>query len=283
MDVTVTLLNHRLALKLPPELPLGLVFVVGRVANLVQGTQNGRLHALSCDLQDADHQIRCVLLEQAAREITLHDGDKVRVGGHLVFDPQWASYYLLAREVGVMETADPATTVSPPAAVEREGLRVLLQDIQKRAAAARLPPAELPAWFKKLSHLEEEAAQGGGSEETAVSQIHETSPADALPSPDMIRQLSEAMDSTEEIELTAEMAAQLPHPPSPSEKVIHAYEIPPEKAATPVPEETTSQLHSSYHPPTRRQVERSHAWWVVILLLITILVILAILSTAGLL
>ena len=35
MDISVSQLNNRLALQLPPELPLGLVFVTGKVKDLL--------------------------------------------------------------------------------------------------------------------------------------------------------------------------------------------------------------------------------------------------------
>ena len=88
MDISVSHLNNRLALQLPQELPLGLVFVMGKVQNVVQlpVNDNGRNHQafqVWFDLIEEGFQLRCALSQRASSEIVLSEGDEIRAGGHL--------------------------------------------------------------------------------------------------------------------------------------------------------------------------------------------------------
>ena len=97
MDISVSRLNGRLASKLPPELPLGLVFVIGKV---VQKDADGFV------LSEEAHQLNC----QLAEEMEVQVGNEVRASGHLMFDPEKLQYYLLARDVEVV-TTEPSSGV----------------------------------------------------------------------------------------------------------------------------------------------------------------------------
>lgn len=153
MDVSVSHLNNRLALQLPRELPLGLVFVTGTVS--YSGTAvsselvaHGRYQHIHFDLLDGRHRIRCVLVVRVGVEYDLELGSRVRVGGHLRFDPQRADYYLLARD---FERADEdhlgdAEEVN----ADQEEVAALLADIRKRTAKQKLP-TDLPDWVQDLA------------------------------------------------------------------------------------------------------------------------------------
>lgn len=210
MDVTVTHLNNRLALQIPAELPLGLVFVVGRVSE-VNGGGNGRsASSTQFTLIEQDHRVRCVLSARAAAEATLQEGDTIRAGGHLAFDPRRADYYLRVRDVEIVAAPLDAPPLS--AVAEREALAAALAEVKKRAEVSTLPQSDLPPWVRRLAPPEVRAqmAQGEGEEETAVvppiPPAAEESPAlnDTL-----ISRLSAAMDSDEEVELTPSLLADL--------------------------------------------------------------------------
>jgi hypothetical protein len=223
-----------MALQLPTEFPLGLVFVVGKVRNLTNA--DGDQGDLSFFLVEHDHQLRCRLSDRAAAEVTLNEGDMIRAGGHLAFDTFYADYYLLARDIEVLPEHRPSRTTLAP----------ILADIKKRSQAASLAPAELPVWVQQIAPpevrqaVEEEAdtdrvvgsADDGLSEtvrmEVADEQARERAlgpivkeleerPEELPEEPflpggftdDLVEFLSEAMDSPEDVELTQEMMDEL--------------------------------------------------------------------------
>jgi hypothetical protein len=216
MDVPVTHLNNRLAVQLPAELPLGLVFVVGQVEHLHQGHEvdnDEKGCQISFDLVDKKHSIRCELSDRAAKEVRLGEGTRVRAGGHLAFDPQRANYYLLARDIETI--SDPPPVVSPipetngnglDHAIGRQALTPILADIKRRAESTQLPEAILPYWVQRLAPPEIK-------KEMTLLEPPPAKTAETPPEPTMddniISVLSEAMDSDEDVELTPEMLAKL--------------------------------------------------------------------------
>lgn len=218
MDVTVSHLNNRLALQLPLELPLGLVFVVGQVAELDQ-VVNGRSPQVQFALVEQAHRVRCVLSERAANEVTLQEGMKIRAGGHLTFEPRFAGYSLLVRDVEVVQPPLPETlpsNVSLDLLPDRAAMAAVLADIKKRSDAAQLTQADLPPWVQKIAPPEVKAqmpVQKSG-EEPVNAEKQAGLPAKTIPAArpltdDMMARLSAAMDADDDVELTAEMLADL--------------------------------------------------------------------------
>ncbi len=222
MDISVSRLNKRMALQLPAEFPLGLVFVVGKVRKLTEADGDGGVPYFY--LAENDHMLRCHLSERALEDANINEGDMIRAGGHLAFDILQADYFLLARDIEILPEHRPSRTTLAP----------ILADIKKRSQAASLVPAELPDWVQQIAPLEfreinEEADLDGADANETVSDLPqadgletviertaelepktliEPTPPDGL-SDDMVRFLSEAMDSPEEVELTQEMVADL--------------------------------------------------------------------------
>lgn len=229
MDISVTQLNRRLAVQLPTRLPLGLVFVVGRVENLrlLTGGKlemlrlNGRSSRMQFDLVEKSHRLRCELDARADVEGEVEEGDLVRAGGHLVFDSQQAEYFLLARDLDLVEKEEPAFDSGDDDnfPLGRLALTPMLADIKKRSEAARQAPEDMPYWVQKIAPPDFQPAEmAEEAEETAVF----TPPhpiAVELPSLDanLISHLSAAMDSDETIELTPELLAQYLPQPAPAE------------------------------------------------------------------
>ncbi|MBK7897279.1 MAG: exodeoxyribonuclease VII large subunit [Candidatus Promineifilaceae bacterium] len=256
MDISVSRLNGRLAAKLPPELPLGLVFVVGRVSQV-----GGRRFLLIED----HHRLNC----QAVEEIKLREGDEVRASGHLMFDAERLQYYLLARDVELV-MPEPLLTAgehSREFLVENEGLLAALAAVKARAAVAPMAKStEMPLWVKKLAPPEvqtslPEAATSleaeVGDVDTAVSPKHEV----ALDA-GLLSMLSAAMDSEEDLELTPELLAPyqvVPDPVAQPEEAGHVDRL----MDTAVPTTPTS-----YQPANRQDTD-----WLVILLIISFLVL----------
>lgn len=208
MDVSVAHLNNRLALQLPRELPLGLVFVVGTVsfsgtAVSTELVAHNRYQHIHFDLLDERHRIRCVLVVRAGSEYTLELGSRVRVGGHLRFDAQRADYYLIARDVEQLDE-DVLGDVEPVAA-DQEEITALLADIRKRTTQSQLP-TDLPDWVQKLApepFQQNEADDVPENEgETAVSA--QTPPTDSVAS-----SISELLDQPEDVELTPDLISTL--------------------------------------------------------------------------
>jgi hypothetical protein len=214
MDVTVSHLNNRLALQLPSELPLGLVFVVGNVSELSQ-TQNGRSPHIQFALVEQAHRVQCVLSARAAGEVALRDGMTIRAGGHLAFEPQWAGYYLLVRDVEIVQAPPVTLPAAPPptdSMLDRTAVAALLADIKKRSDAAHLTQADLPPWVQKIAPPEIQAEMEQELlDETAVPLTASLARPVIPPeiNDDLIARLSAAMDSDDEVELTPEMLADL--------------------------------------------------------------------------
>ncbi|MFW5943324.1 MAG: hypothetical protein ACOC9X_05280 [bacterium] len=230
MDISISRLNNRMALQVPAELPLGLVFVVGQVARL-QRSRDGKV--VFFELVQGRHRLPCRLPGRVAREALLQEGDRVRAGGRLLFNPHLAGYLLVTRDVEVL-----------PQRAAGSSLQSIIDDARSRQgqtqntgpqAASPVQP-ELPTWVTRLAppevrreldrQAEGEAEDGPGldepgagsgepsSEVDAVADMETDSPADATLSPAMVAFLSQAIDSNEDIELTAEMlSSHLPAAP----------------------------------------------------------------------
>jgi hypothetical protein len=215
MDISVSRLNSRMALQVPPELPLGLVFVVGHATRLY--VPRGESNVVAFQLVDGEHRLRTRLPRAVAEETLLAEGDRVRVSGTLAFDPRRAQYYLAASDLEVLPRRDPETSLQP-----------ILNDARRRAEQLALDRADLPPWVQKLAppevqremaalnrgHLEEEESAPPEPETAATSTALVQWSADAAPPrlqppapPDeeLVDFLSGAMDSQDEVELTPEM------------------------------------------------------------------------------
>jgi hypothetical protein len=214
MDISVSRLNKRMALELPPEFPLGLVFVVGEVKKMSIEKGNGR--PIEFYLSESGYKLNCRLSDRAAGEIILNEGDLIRAGGHLAFEPAQAGYYLLARDVEILSEYRPS----------RSALKRIVADKQERIQTSNLVPAEIPPWVEQLAppeiraELEErkssavgfEAAAGDVWKLYAGTDVGIEFPADepipASIDSDLLDFLSEAMDGQEDVELTPELLAE---------------------------------------------------------------------------
>lgn len=220
MDIPVSRLNQRMALQLPAELPLGLVFVVGEVqlsaagSSESEGDQPGDFY-----LEDEGYRLRCRLSERTATEFHPEAGDLIRAGGHLVFEPVLASYYLLARDVERLDGLRPSA----------KALAAIIADSARREQATSLVPAELPTWVKQMAPLEVRSQQADQplADGAALTSSHlngewelladtgaamafpEAEPALADLSDELIAFLSQAMDSEVEVEITPEIMTDL--------------------------------------------------------------------------
>jgi hypothetical protein len=215
MDISVSRLNKRMALQLPAEFPLGLVFVVGKVHDLRLG--NGEGGRPNFYILENGYMLRCQLSERALDGISLNEGDLIRAGGHLAFDSLQADYFLLARDIEVLPEHRPSRTTLAP----------ILADIKKRSQAASLVPAELPDWVQQIAPPEiREMTETAGDDEAVevaakaeppvkpeeIEPMGEEPVEELLPgglTNDLVKFLSEAMDSPEDVELTHDMVADL--------------------------------------------------------------------------
>lgn len=247
MDISVSRLNKRMALQLPAELPLGLVFVVGRVRDVKNVDRKGGPPYFY--ISERGYMLRCQLSERALDGITLNEGDMVRAGGHLAFDTLQADYFLLARDIEVL----------PEHRASRPTMAPILADIKKRSQAASLAPAELPDWVQQIAppeirEAQKMAEQNGGSEDDS-EETAESPPATELqPEPvetaasepqlpagftdDLVTFLSEAMDSPEDVEITQEMVTDLAPAISPKQGrpvAVQPYDVPASQPETRVP------------------------------------------------
>lgn len=228
MDIPVSRLNNRMALQVPGELPLGLVFIVGRVENMGAPADN----TVRFELVDAGYRLRCRLPAAVAEETLLKEKDRVRASGHLAFDSHSAQYQLLARDIEVLAARPPAEETTRPATAP----------VQQGAKGASLAPTELPPWVRKLAppevkeelELEEEGAESESPAETdGAGEVGDK--AKELP-PEMVAFLSNAIDSDEEIELTPEMIAEyLPKPEGRREEASKGAEAAVEEQDVPAP------------------------------------------------
>ncbi len=215
MDIPVSRLNERMALRLPAQFPLGLVFVVGTVEGLNTGANGDQPSAFF--LSESDHRLRCRLSDRASRESELKNGYRIRAGGHLAFDSQHADYFLLARDVEVIPMEQPRVS----------SMAAIITDYTKRSEQAGLIPAELPDWVVRMAPpgigIEASRLTVAGSGSAFVQPVVKVEGATKKPhgllglghevalaglSDELIEFLSEAMDSEEEVELTSEMVAE---------------------------------------------------------------------------
>jgi hypothetical protein len=213
MDISVSHLNRRMALQVPPELPLGFVFIVGRIQNLRESPQQDQM--LTLQLRDGQHALECRLPKTIVEETLLQEGDRVRMGGQLAFNAHSARYQLLAHDLEVLASQVNQRTVSGS---PRPGLETDRQ-------TATLAPPDLPPWVRQLAPPEiqrelgfaghdvfegSEIAEHGGEAANispafeSENDVHRTEFLADL-SPEMVRFLSEAIDSDEDVELTPEM------------------------------------------------------------------------------
>jgi len=214
MDIPVSRLNERIALRLPAQFPLGLVFVVGNVEELGSSSNGGQASAFF--LSESDSRLRCKLSERASSEIQLKNGYRIRAGGHLEFDSRYADYYLLARDVELIPVEQPRVS----------SMAAIIADHSKRSEQAGLVPAELPEWVQRMAPREIGIIPDRSSvitaEAVAVQPVVSVEGATKRPagllglgheaaiaglSDELIEFLSEAMDSEDDIELTPELVA----------------------------------------------------------------------------
>lgn len=208
MDISVRHLNNRMALQVPPELPLGLVFVVGWVRNLGPAeTDAGDVPGhVRFELVDGAHRLRCTLPRNVAEETLLQEGDRVRVSGQLAFDPHVVRYLLFARDLEILaDRSVPSSTYDG------------LADVRRRAHEANLAPPDLPPWVRQLAPPEVQVELGLLDEvpKPTEREMEEAPDSwDQAPSgrqsempEEMVAFLSALIDSEEETELTPEMIA----------------------------------------------------------------------------
>jgi hypothetical protein len=196
MDISVSHLNNRLALHLPAQLPLGLVFVLGHIEKLVSG-DNGRYPYLQFDLVEKEHRVRCLFSDRMVQDVDLQEGHTIRAGGHLIFDPKKADYYLLVRDVEIINSLAQA---SVPSTVSKADMGLMLEDVRKRAEAAKLVQEDLPPWVKKLAPIEyrDDQVEANGDINIQESNGNETERK-------QLAELSAAMESDEDVELTSSL------------------------------------------------------------------------------
>ena len=187
MDVSVRHLNHRMSVQVPASLPLGLVFVVGHVANWQEGV---------FDLVENGYRLRCQRTDRIDPDLILEDGDRVRAGGHLTFDATTARYLLVTRDIERL--------IEPKMRMRgRSGLSAILKDIKKRADVVQAVNAEMPNWVKQLAPSEVRSSLAIVEDEVEV----ELEP--IVLNEQMVVALSQAMDSDEDVELTSELLVKL--------------------------------------------------------------------------
>ena len=243
MDISVSQLNGRLASKLPPELPLGLVFVVGRVSQ-----KNGAQFVLS----EGTHRLNC----RTNEGVKVGIGEEVRASGHLMFDPQRLQYFLQARDVELISPEPQLAESSRMVLGESEALLTALAEVQSRSKAAPVQENEaLPVWVKKLAPPEVESA--------GELQVDRESPRRKGTDLDerLVRLLAEAMESEEVLEVTPELLAPFQIEPEPvAEPVAKDAKVAEETAVPTGP--------TSYRPANREETD-----WLVILLIISFFVL----------
>lgn len=230
MDISVSRLNERMALRVPSELPLGLVFIVGQIQEMRPYRPNPQ--EVSLQLVEGEHSLPCRLPLQVAEEMQLAGHERVRAGGHLVFDPRQARYFLLARDIEVLPS-QPDTL--PPET------RRFLAEIEQRDKQGRLVPGELPPWVRQLAPPEIQAELGLLDPEPEPIGVAASVDAEAdLPSlpPEIVDYLSAAMDSEQDVELTRDVMQDLlpeqPNKPAPVPGPTAYQDV--EERFTPLPE-----------------------------------------------
>lgn len=239
MDISVRHLNSRMAVQVPLELPLGLVFVVGQVENLHQAAMEDS--GVTFELVEKGYRLRCRLSPRATTNIALMEQARARAGGHLMFDPTTASYYLVARDVEIMPASN-----RPLAA--RSELNSILADIKKRAEATRLTVSELPYWVQKMAPPEVRTELGLGSETETESNavtaqaisLEELTPLSPQIDQAVLTFLSKAMDSDEDVELTPDILTRLAPDSAATEPAAATPTAPPPEPSSPLPEASLS-------------------------------------------
>lgn len=221
MDISVAHLNNRLALQLPTQLPLGLVFVQGTVRNLTRPevplVRGRTTFPLWFNLIEGGYSIRCFLSARAVEETLLQDGDRIRAGGHLIFDVQQAHYQLLARDVEIVADELATGLMDQDNRAVPSALVKYLADVKKRADAAqmmqktdaaeesRLVREELPGWVKRLAPPEVQAEKGKVGGES----IKTTEQRDSALDNEVLRFLSAAMEGVHDVELTPDLLGEV--------------------------------------------------------------------------
>lgn len=221
MDISVSHLNNRLSFQLPQELPLGLVFVSGTVsfsdsAAFTELVAHGRYKHVHFDLIDDKHRIRCVLVVRAVVDFELEYGVRVRVGGHLRFDPQRADYYLLARDLERLDVD--LLGDGEEMEVDQAEVEALLADIRKRTNQQKAP-SDLPQWVQELApEAVQDRVQPAKRDGTAESDVA----LEAATEEKLASSISALLDEMDDVELTPDMIESLedeqgvkvPEPPS---------------------------------------------------------------------
>lgn len=202
MDISVSHLNNRLSLQLPQELPLGLVFVVGTVtfpedSPVTEMVAHGRYKHIHFDLLDNGYQLRCILVVRTMVEVDIEQGSRVRVGGHLRFDPQRADYYVLARDIERLDK----DLIGESEQVEStaEEIAALLADVPEKEAPAAIPE-NLPKWVKNLApeayqQLDVDVEGNGADQKEADEEAEEA----------LVTSISALLDQKEDVMLTPEI------------------------------------------------------------------------------
>ena len=223
----------------------------------VNQAKNGRSPQVRFALAEQAHRVHCVLSARAASEVTLQEGRPIRAGGHLAFDPQWAGYYLLVRDVEIVQKTPPVSerpSLSPAdlGPEDAAGMAAVLADIKKRSDAANLAQADLPPWVQKIAPPEvqaEMAEKQAVTQETTVSAppfpAKSSSSSAAILHGDLLARLSAAMDSEDDVELTSDMLADMVDQPEelpPLLDDVRPYDVPP-------PAELASQLETAVSHP----------------------------------
>lgn len=271
MDVSVSHLNNRLALQLPRELPLGLVFVTGTVsfsgtAVSTEIVAHGRYQHLHFDLIDDRHRIRCVLVVRVGLEHRLELGSRVRVGGHLRFDPQRADYYLLARDLEPLDE-DVFGDVEEVEA-DQEEVAALLADIRKRTTQQKLR-TDLPEWIQALAPEPfQSTKKDEGQVDTSTSSHSGKVPEEAASDVDtgVRSSISALLDQPGDVELTPDLISTL------EEKApILDEDLQPQKR------QVAARARAS-RPDISRATDQEHLPWLLLLIFILIIIIVVLLA-----
>ncbi|MFN2188807.1 MAG: exodeoxyribonuclease VII large subunit [Candidatus Promineifilaceae bacterium] len=234
MEIPVSRLNQRMALQLPAELPLGMVYVVGVIEG--RSTPDEGQNSGYFFLAEERFRVRCLLSEHSTSSSDFKNGDRVRAGGHLNFDPQQAQYYLLARDIEILKEVD---------SEEPDGSKII-EEIDQKSEEAGLVPANLPAWVKQLAPPELLKELGIKIIEEPVKPVEapeETHEMDPLRkrtagpklamSDELMDFLSTAIDSQDEVELTPDVISYLGTPTEP-QKAEKTTARPPLPKPTPI-------------------------------------------------
>ncbi len=284
MDISVSQLNRRLALQLPAQLPLGLVFVSGTVGfiRVMESNVDGRSDKVVFTLEEERYQIQCRLDQEEAERINLQEGDRVRVGGHLVFDNYEIAYYLLARDIELEDSIlgdDPLDEDLRQFLADNKELTAVLTGVKRRSEAASNVPEELPIWVQKIAPPEVQAQLSADSETAVGAPEFATKPEDIQLNDDALTFLSEAMDSDEEIVLTPDVLAQWVSEITDSEvdlsdlSDVDPYDLVEDKVPDTRSEEMVDELPTSIEPQTKQLANRKDTDWLAIILIVVFIVL----------